>query len=358
MKLDKLIGTRIDDVLVGTSGPTLALGLFGDDRISGDGPQVQTGPTTLTLQGGSDWIFGGAGNDTLYGEGETAAGPGQDGWLSVLVGRSDVIDGGAGDDVVYGEGTSGRAFSTGLLIGADDTLDGGAGNDVVWGDGLGVIGRGRSTLTGGDDIVRGGSGNDQLVGDGRAENLIGGDDLLIGGAGHDTLSGDGLANPFLEGGDDRLIAGAGDDTLYGDGQAQVINIGPARLVGGDDLLEGGAGNDVMFGDGTIESAGFPTSSVTGGADTFVFAARAGIDTIMDFRASDGDVIDLSRTRLDFRALDSDRSGILDAADAHVAGDGSSLSLDLGAALHVSRAGSHVVTLVGVLGLTEGDFLFA
>ena len=61
---------------------------------------------------------------------------------------------------------------------------------------------------------------------------------------------------------------------------------------GDDTLQGGAGNDTLIG-----GVGRETLYGEAGADTFVFRSAlsaANIDTIMDFRASEGDKIGLGK----------------------------------------------------------------
>src|SRR6185503_19335888 len=71
---------------------------------------------------------------------------------------------------------------------------------------------------------------------------------------------------------------------------------------GNDTLVSGRGTDLMWGDGQL------AGGATGGADTFVFGPRNGDDTILDFRASDGD-------RIDVRAL-----GIRSVADMTIGAD--------------------------------------
>lgn len=173
--------------------------------------------------GGHVTVFGGAGNDQVFGTdlrvGMTAfGGAGHD----LLVGGSvgDVLDGGDGADRVWGGP-------------GDDLLRGGAGGDFL---------HGRE----GNDVIVGGDGNDQLDGfDGR--------DILIGGLGTDgLLGGDG---------DDILIGGSTgidhDDAALG--RLRAVWLGPtdldariAALVpppgtvfddGAADTLVGGAGGD-------------------------------------------------------------------------------------------------------------------
>ena len=111
--------------------------------------------------------------------------------------------------------------------------------------------------TGGNDVMLATSArNAELFGNG-------GDDFLIGNAGNDKLDG-----------------GSGKDTLAGGNGNDVISGGI-----GNDRLIGGRGNDILQGGD--------------GADTFVFEAGHGHDTIRDFNALAGDRLDLRNTTHDF-----------------------------------------------------------
>lgn len=125
---------------------------------------------------------------------------------------------------------------------------------------------------GGDDTLTGGNNtSDQLLGDAGNDTLRGGGagDTLIGGADHDSLFGDG--------GTDSLHGEAGNDTLNG-GSGQDILLGGAD----NDVLIGGSGNDILSG-GT-------------GTDQFRFLLRTdGLDSINDFKAVEGDKIQVSRS---------------------------------------------------------------
>ncbi|WP_244973002.1 immunoglobulin-like domain-containing protein, partial [Pseudomonas edaphica] len=84
-------------------------------------------------------------------------------------------------------------------------------------------------------------------------------------------------------GNDTLLGGAGDDILFGQG--------------GNDLLDGGKGNDILLGGtGNDTLIGGPGNDILiggSGADTFVWkAGDFGNDVIKDFKASEGDRIDL------------------------------------------------------------------
>ncbi|WP_339435319.1 retention module-containing protein [Pseudomonas orientalis] len=84
-------------------------------------------------------------------------------------------------------------------------------------------------------------------------------------------------------GNDTLIGGGGDDILFGQGGNDVLDGGKGNdiLLGGtgNDTLIGGQGNDILIGGS--------------GADTFMWkAGDIGNDVIKDFKASEGDRIDL------------------------------------------------------------------
>ncbi|UTA49221.1 Ig-like domain-containing protein [Simiduia sp. 21SJ11W-1] len=210
-----------------------------DNRIAGT-----TGNDNIMGGNLNDAITGGAGNDTLHGGAGHDSISGGDGVDTLSGGLgNDYLAGGAGDDEVYGnEG--------------DDHLAGDAGNDLMDG-GIGA------------DILIGGEGDDRLFGGADDDKLYGGtgNDQLYGGSGNDLLLG--------EAGDDLLNGGTGDDTLFG-GEDQ-------------DTLQGGEGNDVLFG-----GRGDDTLTGGNGADTFAWArGNIGTDTVTDFTASEGDVLDLS-----------------------------------------------------------------
>ncbi|MGE6171439.1 VCBS domain-containing protein, partial [Aeromonas media] len=95
--------------------------------------------------------------------------------------KSDTLYGGDGNDILFGQG-------------GDDFLYGGAGNDILFG------GSGNDTLYGesGNDILSGGSGNDTLYGGTGNDVLSGGlgNDILVGGLGNDILKGDAGSDTF------------------------------------------------------------------------------------------------------------------------------------------------------------------
>ncbi|MBD0327946.1 MAG: calcium-binding protein, partial [Pyrinomonadaceae bacterium] len=273
---------------------------------------------------------GGAGNDTLDGDGTTTriTASGGDGIDSLTGGSAaDLLNGDSGNDVL----TGGRSAA-----GTRDSVNGGNGNDtIIWnnGDGSdfvnggndrdtqvvnGATGQGdnfevRGLANGNVDfdrvnlvpfelnlnnverlVVNGGGGDDRLT----IRNSLAGTDLqsivFSGGTGRDTLIGDGTFRPILaNGGDDRdtLAGGNGNDTLNGDG--------------GDDQLSGGAGNDVLDG-----GLGRDLLSGGGGSDIFRYnstgdSPAAGIarDVILAFGDSTG-----NQDHIDLSAIDANAGG--------------------------------------------------
>ena len=244
------VGNALDNVITGNSAANLLLGGGGNDTLFGGL--------------GDDQLFGEDGNDTLYG------GDGKD-----------VLQGGAGNDYI-----DGGAWQ--------DWIDGGDGDDVLWGGGRDVLIGAYAT-----DVLIGGAGNDVLHG----EDGDGEQDHLYGGTGNDTYyvdaqndftyenAGEGTDTVYADiaGGTYYLFANVENlilqgTTLYGVGNelANAITGSDATnwLLGGagNDRIDGGRGNDVLYGQD--------------GADTFVFGASSGIDTIADFTPGT-DKIDLS-----------------------------------------------------------------
>ena len=152
-------------------------------------------------------VFGGAGDDDLFADGQSAT-----------------VEGGAGDDVI-------RVGANGLV-----RADGGPGNDQIAG-------------RGGEPLFDGGAGDDLIVGNGEiSSNVSGqaGNDALVaredrgggtmtGNAGADVIT---FLDPASETEGWTFDAGAGDDIISG----------PAPTV------DGGAGNDLIdVAGGTVAS---------------------------------------------------------------------------------------------------------
>ncbi|WP_085608530.1 MULTISPECIES: LapA family giant adhesin [unclassified Pseudomonas] len=153
----------------------------------------------------------------------------------------------------------------------NDTVSGGDGNDILFGDLVsfnGIAGEGYQAMQAfvaketGVDVSKVTTSNvhQYITEHYQAFDVSGahdGNDTLLGGAGNDIL--------FGSGGNDLLDGGKGNDVLLGGT--------------GNDTLIGGQGNDILIGGS--------------GADTFVWkAGDTGNDVIKDFKASEGDRIDL------------------------------------------------------------------
>lgn len=307
-----------DDKVSGDAGNDLIGGRRGNDLLVGDGTDQFGTLVTTGGAAGADSLFGGNGDDTIYGDhhdGTNPDGGAADGRDALWGGHgNDIIFGGGNDDVLGGgtgndkiDGQSGNDTLYGGSSGTD-TLDGGSGNDLIFagGDNDSVSGgTGDDVMFGGSnddrvdggagkDEIYGGSGNDTLIGAADADTLRGGkgnddidggtgDDLIRGQNGNDTLGG-GADNDKLWGGSgsDSITGGTGNDTINGED-------GSDTLIGGDgdDILSGGANDDRLEG-------GSGNDDLTGGdgADTFIFGAASGNDTVSDFNASE-DSLDLS-----------------------------------------------------------------
>lgn len=300
-----LTGGDGNDLLKPTTPATSAAGGPGTDRVSYEMiatalPIALTGGGGVTVDGVAavtevEEVEGGAGNDTMTGDGAAnvlAGGAGDD----ILDGRgaADDLDGGTGSDTVsyatesaavavaLGAGTGGPAGATDVLRSFDGVVTG-AGNDSVVGTGASerfALGAGDDALDAGDgndgadggagnDVLRGGPGSDFLTGGPGADTVMydertsgepvvvvlgapgsGGtgaeNDVLmtvenvVGTPGPDSLSGDGAANALVGGfGEDSIAGHGGDDLLFGGEHRDVMN--------------GGTGNDSIFGQGGDDS---------------------------------------------------------------------------------------------------------
>ncbi len=326
--IEKLFGSRHNDILTGGDGGDGLYGGDGDDTINGgaggDNLRGQEGNDELYGDGGNDTLQGGDGNDELYGgddndnlEGGSGAdrldgGDGRDlaSYRSSNVGVT--VSLAIGDGVAQvsdGDANGDRLYSIENLRGSDhnDILTGNSGDNSLFGDGgndtasyfgsnVGVtvslaIGDGVAQVSDGDangdrlysiENLRGSDHNDLLTGDSGDNSLfgLGGNDTLQGGDGNDELYG-GDDNDNLEGGSgaDRLDGGDGSDyAVYlesnvgvtvslaiGDGAAQVSD-GNAN---GDRLysienLRGSDHNDILTG-----NSGDNSLFGSGGDDTLI-----------------------------------------------------------------------------------------
>jgi len=158
---------------------------------------------------------------------------------------------------------------------------------------------------------------------------------FFGGAGNDILIGTRDVN-FLSGdaGNDTLIADDGNDGLFGGDGIDMMFGG-----NGDDSLAGGLGRDRLFGEAGMDmlDGGNDDDELFGGMDADIFiigGAMPGMDLIRDFMAGEDTLVlqgvhDAAGAMVtSFAQLDSDASGMLDAADSNIMIDNGHLKLTL------------------------------
>ncbi|MCZ0898656.1 Ig-like domain-containing protein, partial [Microcoleus sp. HI-ES] len=264
---DTLAGGDGNDIIDGSGGNDLEFGEAGNDSVVGaignDTLDGGLGNDTVDGQDGIDSLIGGLGNDLMFGGNDN----------DILLGgdNNDTIDGGTGNDSILGES-------------GDDSILGGAGIDTL----LGGIGDDSLDGGAGDDILDGGLGRNLLDGGINNDSISGGDndDTILGGQGNDTgLGGSGNDYVLGEAGSDSLDGQAGDDTLDGGAGSDCLSgaFGNDLVLGGDDndSLSGGAGNDILGG-------GNGSDLLTGdaGNDFFYYETPSeGVDVIADFNAN-------------------------------------------------------------------------
>jgi Ca2+-binding RTX toxin-like protein len=242
----KLLGTKGNDTLTGSTANDVAFGFDGDDQLVGNE--------------GNDRLFGGNGLDVLSGDaGNDFLSGGNDDDLLLAREGDDFASGGDGnDDIEGGEGHDRLFGGDGIddILGdaGNDQVFGGKGDDQIFGDAINLLGEpGNDTLYGddgddslfgnaGDDQLFGGKGSDGLFGDAGNDKLFGDDDrdILFGGADNDTLRGGK--------GDDVLIGDAGDDLLLFDAGQDAFSYSTGKSVSGSDIVKGfqrGAGGDLV-----------------------------------------------------------------------------------------------------------------
>ncbi|MGO1074132.1 beta strand repeat-containing protein [Inquilinus sp. CA228] len=310
--VENVVGTALNDILIGNAGANGLSGGAGDDTLTGLGgadflqggagidtvsyatssngvaANLTSGQGTFTDAQGdtyygienlvgaalADSLTGDAGNNALSG------GAGDDKFGGF--GGADAFDGGAGIDIVYYDAAAGAVqvnLATGTGTGSDAQGDTFTGIENVYGTNFNdlLIGdAGANALSGadGDDTIRSGAGNDVVSG-GTGNDLINaysGADAIDGGAGIDTVYYDSstvgvaanLANGTGAGGDaqgdtltgvENLVGSGLNDTLTGNGGANSLAGGD-----GDDLLRGGAGADALSGGNGVDSAEYTGSA--------------------------------------------------------------------------------------------------
>jgi Ca2+-binding RTX toxin-like protein/acetolactate synthase small subunit len=262
---DTITGGLDNDIIVGGSGGSDALGLGGDTLSGNEGDDIIIGDnayitrnaadvielieTIFPSQGGDDVINGNDGNDIILG-----------GFAN------DTIQGNLGSDTILGDngkitmpaGVVTRIETTNPLHGGNDNIQGNEDTDIILGGT-------------GDDTIAGNSGDDILLGDNgvvvRADGSSqsndifstdptnGGSDIITGGTGNDIIIGGSGNNDALGLGGDNLSGNEGDDIILGDNAyitrnaldvvEQIEVLFPDQ--GGDDIIAGNDGNDIILG---------------------------------------------------------------------------------------------------------------
>ena len=264
ISIENVIGGAGNDTINGDGNNNVLTGGAGNDTLIGNG-----GNDTLNGGAGNDTMNGGAGNDTMLG------GVGND--LYIVDNALDVVTEAAGE----GTDTVNTSVSYTLAAGSEVEIL----NGTVR---LGL------TLTGNEfnNTVNGAGGNDTLFGGA-------GNDTLNGGAGADTMSG-GLGNDtyIVDNAGDVVTeaAGQGTDTvntsvsytLAAGSEVEILNgtVGVAGTVGltltgneFDNTVNGAAANDTLFG-------GAGNDRLNGGAGADAMSGGTGNDTYIVDNAGD------------------------------------------------------------------------
>ena len=225
--IEAIYASAGNDSFLGSNGNDYFRGEGGNDTIAGGAGTADRASyselgaarsVTVNLALGGATVSGGIGNDSLI--------------------NIENILGGAGNDSILGDGNTNYFFG----LGGDDTLSGAEGNDTFEG-------------SSGNDFASYATANDTIeaflsnnADPGRAEGADGSDQLfgiegLIGGNSSDTLSGNSAVNTLMGGdGNDSLVGGGGNDLLdYGAGNDEFVFRSGFHT---DDLtLMGGAGDN-------------------------------------------------------------------------------------------------------------------
>ncbi|PSR47058.1 hypothetical protein C8256_08065, partial [Kluyvera genomosp. 2] len=261
------------------------------------------GKNDVRVEGAEDIVQGKSGNDIIFGDAVEFAGIAGNGFTAIreLIAKEMGVSVTSITSAHIHQYITEHpdVFDMSRTDGGDDILFGGAGNDIIYGGG------GEDILAGGDgdDLLYGGVGNDILFGDGynAFSELF---DYIAGKLGTENITLADVQKYITDnshefdisapgGGDDILHGGSGNDILYGGGGNDILHgdEGNDLLYGGtgDDILIGGAGNDILIG-----GQGNDTLYGGSGSDTFTWLkGDGGHDVIKDFRADEGDRIDLS-----------------------------------------------------------------
>jgi len=151
--------------------------------------------------------------------------------------------------------------------------------------------------------------------------------------------------------EDLLNTGDADyeDVLF-DLDINGVNVGD--IEGGNDYLDGGAGNDVLYGEGGADTLilGLGADQATGGkgADTFAITlVDSMVDIIHDFKASEGDKIDIAAVLEGYDSLTHDIADFVSLVQ---------VGADTQIQINADGAGSDFVAAALIVGGTGGQDL--
>ncbi len=222
---DTVYGGRGSDTITGTTGDKTVYAREGDDSVA-----LGNGNNNIDLGSGNNTATTGSGNDTI-----TAS----DG--------DNTVDAGSGTNhLTFGNGNNHLATGNG-----DDTITTGNGNSSI------TAGDGNNTINGGTGYftITSGSGNDSVT-------LVSGGGTINAGDGTNNLHfGDGNYTITSGSGADTIVAGNGDNTINAGAGNNSVTVGNGTnsimAAGGNDTLVGGGGNDTFH-------PGLGANSITGG----------------------------------------------------------------------------------------------
>ena len=282
---DFVVGSSLDDVFVLDGGDDTLSGGDGDDSFVVLGPDL--GVNIINGGSGFDSIKAGLGDDVIRVD-------------SLQPENSiELIDGGSGVDILAGTSAAQTInLSQTTLVGIEK-IDAAGGPDVVIG-------------SSGDDVIVGGSGNDTLHGAGGDDQFLirkyQGVDLFNGGEGVDSIVGD-ITNEILiltefsaANSVEIIDGGEGFDVILGTRSHQTLDFSATMLTSieriygrsGNDVIIGSSERDVILGGrGNDQLSGGPgNDELTGGwgNDIFSFARGDGVDTVIDDKGTNDQLI--------------------------------------------------------------------
>ncbi len=239
---------------------------------------TQDQPNTITLDAGTDTVYGGRNNDTITGGDGNKTIYAREGDDSVTLGNgNNNIDLGSGNNAA----TTGTGNDTIVALAGNNTINAGDGtNSVTLGAGTNSVttGGGNDTIAVGDgtSTIDAGAGINSItggIGSATITTGVGDDTITLTSGGGTITASDGVNNINVGAGNytittgsgaDTIVTGTGNSTIDAGGGANSVTVGTGTnsitTGSGNDTLVGGAGNDTFH-------AGLGTNTITGGGGT-------------------------------------------------------------------------------------------